>query len=392
MEETKMEQRLKFVIRVREEDTAIAKACREFNISRPTGYKWLRRYDEKGLDGLKDQSRVPETIPHKTDERLEQMICSLRKQHPQLGPKKLRAWLRREHPQTEWPAASTIGDILKRNELVEDRSRSQKTQPYTEPLQQADAPNRIWSADFKGQFQLKDGTGCYPLTVTDNYSRALLGCKALPSTKGAAVKSYFEQVFSKWGLPEAIRTDNGAPFASGAPRGLSTLSAWWRRLGITHERIEPGKPQQNARHERFHLTLKNKTARPGEATMAKQQQAFEDFTHYFNHLRPHESLDQTVPIKHHEKSSRSLPQTLPEQTYPACDLSRKVAKNGQIRLAGSRIYVSKSLTHYRVGLTEVDVGVWVVQYADEDIGLFETGETMMSGLAPKHLKVKRIRI
>jgi transposase InsO family protein len=298
IEETKVEQRLKFVTRVREENISVAKACREFGISRPTGYKWLKRY------GLEDRSRAPDEIPHKTDKQTEERICALRTCYPSFGPKKLRAWLCREHSDADWPAPSTIGDILKRNGMIEERQTRRKTPPASNPLARADAPNRIWSTDFKDQFELENGQMCYPLTITDNYSRMVLGCYALPSTKGEPVKERFEQAFCRWGVPEAIRSDNGAPFASRAPGGLSWLSAWWLSLGIEHERIEPGKPQQNGRHERMHLTLKQQTARPAEANMDDQQRRFDEFVTFFNELRPHEALEQSVPTKSHEVAQR----------------------------------------------------------------------------------------
>lgn len=380
MEESVVEQRLQFVLRVRKEEVNIAKACREFGISRPTAYKWLARYDEEGLDGLEDRSRAPESIPHKTDEKTEKLVCALRRKYPRLGPKKLRAWLVREHPEADWPAPSTIGNILKRNGLVEPRKTRKKSPAATKPLAEADAPNRIWSADYKGQFELEDGSMCYPLTVTDNYSRMILGCFALPSTGSAHAKSCFEQVFSTWGVPWAIRTDNGAPFASIAVRGLSSLSAWWLALGIDHERIEPGKPQQNGRHERMHLTLKQETTRPAASTLTTQQKQFDDFCAFFNELRPHEALDQTVPAKHHRPSETTFDGAAPTLKYPECDVVRSVRKSGEIVFAGQQIYVSQALGGRPVGLVEVDVDVWMVNYAGYDLGFFEPGESTLTAL------------
>jgi transposase InsO family protein len=391
MEESKVEQRLRFVTKVRQEGYTVAEACREFGISRPTGYKWLERYEEEGLEGLEDRSRAPETIPHKTDEEVEELICALRKQYPELGPKKLRAWLKREHPEADWPAASTVGAILERNGLTENREPSRRSPPRSDPLEEADGPNEIWSADFKGQFELGDGTTCYPLTVTDNSSRMVLGCRALGSTKGAPVQQYFERVFERWGLPRAIRTDNGAPFASTAPRGLSKLSAWWRALGIDHERTDPGEPQQNGRHERMHLTLKRHTARPAAETMAAQQESFDGFRRFFNQLRPHEALGQTPPRTVHTRSETDYPDELGVQEYPHCDLSRKIPDHGRISLACHKVFVTNALTGYRVGLTEIDPGVWVVSFAGEDIGLFESGETTISRLdVPETVKRSRL--
>lgn len=380
MEATKVDQRLQFVLRVTREEWSVVEACREFGVSRPTGYKWLERYEEDGLDGLYDRSRAPHVIPHKTDEQLEELICALRRRYSQFGPKKLRAWLSRQHPDTQWPAASTIGDILKRNGLVEDRKRRKKTPPATQPLAAADAPNKVWSADFKGQFELGDGTMCYPLTVTDNFSRMILGCCALTSTAGAPSKTCFEQIFSTYGLPDAIRTDNGSPFASRAPAGLSRLSAWWCSLGLRHDRIKPGKPQQNGRHERMHLTLKQHTARPAEQTLEAQQRAFDDFVRFFNELRPHESLDQTPPVEHYENCCRRFPEDVEPLSYDLCDIERCVASNGTTNFANRTLYVTEALSGQRIGLIEADVDVWVVNFAGMDIGIFEPGERSMTPL------------
>ena len=380
MEATKVEQRLEFVLRVKREECSVAEACREFGISRPTGYKWLERYEDDGLVGLHDRSRAPATIPHKTDEETEELICALRRQHPQLGPKKLRAWLVRQHPQADWPAPSTIGDILKRNDLVEERKTRRRTPPATHPLSEADAPNRIWSADFKGQFELGDGSLCYPLTVTDNFSRMILGCYGLRSTSAAPTQECFEEIFSRYGLPDAIRTDNGSPFASRAPAGLSRLSAWWCSLGVDHERIEPGKPQQNGRHERMHLTLKQHTARPAENTMTAQQERFDDFVLFFNELRPHESLEQTPPRDHYKRSSRDYPDDVQPLSYPQCDVERRVSSTGYTQFSNRPLYVSEALRGHRVGLVEADVDVWIVNFAGTDIGMFEPGDRSMTAL------------
>lgn len=379
-DETKVEQRFRFVLQVREENQSVAAACREAGISRTTGYKWLDRYDEDGLEGLENRSRAPDTIPHKTDEETEQMICALREQHPQFGPKKLKAWLAREHPEADWPASSTIGNILKRNGLVEPRTTSSKAPPATDPLAEADEPDRLWSADFKGQFELRDGAMCYPLTVTDNYSRMILACKALPSTAGQPVRKRFEQLFERRGLPDAIRTDNGAPFASTAPSGLTRLSAWWRALGIVHERIEPGKPQQNSRHERMHLTLKESATRPAEDNLEAQQERFDKFRLFFNQLRPHESHDQQTPSSKYKSDTCDFYDDTKQLRYPTCDITRSVHADGTIQFAGESIYVTEALREHHVGLTEADVDVWVVSFAGVDIGLFEPGDQSMTAI------------
>ncbi|MCA9565256.1 MAG: transposase [Myxococcales bacterium] len=259
-EDSVVDQRAHFVLRVRQEGAEVAATCREFGISRKTGHKWLKRYDEDGLSALEDESRAPRSQPHKTPEELVQPIVATRRRYPTWGPKKIRAMLIRQHPDVAWPAASTVGEILNREGLVTPRKRRRRTPRYGEPLAKAVAPNKLWSVDFKGQFQLGDGTMCYPLTVTDNYSRMLLGCYALPSTATPGARGAMERVFADWGIPEAIRSDNGSPFASRGILGLSRLSAWWVGMGVKHERIRPGKPQENGRHERMHLTLKQDEA------------------------------------------------------------------------------------------------------------------------------------
>ena len=358
----------------------MTEACREFGISRPTGHKWLQRYDDEGLEGLYDRSRAPASTPHKTPEDLVELICALRRTYPQFGPKKLRALLCRKHPKASWPAASTIGEILERHNLVTPRKRRRRTPPRTQPLALADVPNRIWSADFKGQFELQDGTMCYPLTITDNFSRMILGCYALSSTAAEATIKCFELVFARYGLPELMRTDNGTPFASRAPAGLSQLSAWWWSLGIQHERIEPGKPQQNGRHERMHLTLKQHTTRPAGPTMQAQQRRFDDFVLLFNELRPHESLSQTPPIESYRPSCRPYPGEIGPLPYPNCDIARSVSSRGTINFANQTVYVSEALRGLRVGLVEVDADLWLVNFAGMDLGIFEVGEKSITAM------------
>ncbi len=259
-ESSKMEERIRFAVAVRREGLNVAEACRRFGVSRQTGYKWLRRFDEEGVEGMGDRSRPPHNIPHKTPEHIEKLVVRARERYRTWGPRKIRALLRREHPGVQWPSSSTMGEMLKRRGLVEGKKKRRRTPPFKRPLAKATAPNASWSADFKGQFQLGNREYCYPLTVTDNFSRMVLDCYALPGTRVGPVLVRFEKVFGRHGLPSAIRTDNGSPFASTGHKGLSKLSAWWLSLGVEHERIEPGHPEQNGRHERFHLTLKTETA------------------------------------------------------------------------------------------------------------------------------------
>lgn len=352
----------------------MSEACRKYGVSRPVGYKWVRRFEGAGVAGLADKSRRPHQIPHKTAEEVEARILAVRSAHPTWGPKKIRAHLLRNHVETDWPAASTIGAIFERHGMVTPATPRPRVAAWTEPLRHAKEPNDVWSVDFKGQFLLCNGTLCYPLTVTDNFARMLLGCTALASTAGEPARACMERLFAEYGLPAAIRSDNGAPFASCGVLGLSALSAWWLSLGITHERIEPGHPEQNGRHERMHLTLKRETARPGGADMAEQQARFDDFRATFNHVRPHEALGQVPPADRYRPSARTLPTGQIALDYSHCDLQRMVKKTGSIRVGRHEIYVGLALAHQMVGLTETDDDVWVVEFAGHDLGYFEVGD------------------
>lgn len=282
-ETTKMRERVRFVGDVERELFSMTELCQRYGISRETGYTWVDRYFEHGVEGLKDQSRAPKSCPHRTDPAVVELLAEARRRHPSWGPKKLIAWLDRRHHRP-WPAASTAGEILKRLGLVKERRRRRRIGHPGRPLTVATAANQLWTADYKGQFKTKDGLYCYPLTVADSFSRYLLGCRALPSTKTLGTRQAFERLFYQYGLPEAIRTDNGTPFASSNAIGrLSRLSVWWIRLGIRPELIEPSHPEQNGSHERMHKTLKAETTRPPAANRSAQQRKFELFRHEYNH-------------------------------------------------------------------------------------------------------------
>ena len=260
-----MEGRNEFIDRWSGKQETIKDLCEWFGISRKTGYKWIHRYDEGGREALADRSRAPHHHPQQIETKRAAAIIGARQQHPSWGARKLLNLLEEQKPSQNWPAASSIGELLKREGLIVARRKRQRTPPYTQPLAHAQAPNQVWCADFKGWFRCQDGERCDPLTITDAYSRYLLRCRVVGKTDGIHVRGIFEAVFRECGLPEAIRTDNGAPFASPAPGGLSRLSMWWLKLGIRHERIEPGCPEQNGRHERMHRTLKAETANPPAA-------------------------------------------------------------------------------------------------------------------------------
>jgi putative transposase len=262
-------ERMKFVLEVQRGERTVAECCRLAGVSRKTGYKWLARYEEGGgPQSMQDRSRAPHTHPNAVGLEIKAMLLEARRQHPTWGAVTLLQWLSRRCPKLEFPAPSTVAELLKREGLVKPRVRTRRTPPYTQPFAHAGTPNAVWSADFKGHFRTGDQRYCYPLTVSDGFSRYLLACRGLLHPTHEAVRPWFERVFREYGLPLAIRTDNGVPFASRALGGLSRLSAWWVRLGITPERIEPGCPQQNGRHERMHRTLKRDSVTPPRASLA----------------------------------------------------------------------------------------------------------------------------
>lgn len=376
-----MDVRRELVALVREQGVSVASASAQYGVSRPTAYKWLKRFAERGESGLSDESRAPHTRPNTTDALRLERIVGVRRQFPSWGPKKVRAWLQRRDPGVEWPAVSTIGEILDRAGLVERRIARRRAPAYTEPLRHATAPNEVWSIDFKGQFRLGDGSLCYPLTVTDNFSRMILGCFALETTAAWRAEHCMLDVFDRWGLPTSIRSDNGSPFATPGLMGWSSMSAGWQKLGIRHERIEVGHPEQNGRHERMHLTLKRETTRPAGHDGVEQQERFDCFCGYFNTVRPHEALQMRTPAELHTRSSRELAEVKPPD-YSRCDDTRVVKRDGSICIGRRRIHVGSALAGHEVGIVELEPELWLVHFAGIDVGLFERGETKMSPVEP----------
>lgn len=347
--------------------------CAEFGISRKTGYKWVTRYDQEGRQGLRDRSRAPTSRPSSTSDTLVELLVATRKRHPKWGPRKLKALLERRHPELRLPAASTIGLILKRHGLVPPPKREKRAPLYPSPLAAYERPNKIWCADFKGQIRLVAGRRCNPLTISDGHTRYLLRCEALSRTDVSVVKPIFESAFCQFGLPEMIRTDNGPPFASRAPGGLSQLSIWWLKLGIVHERIEPGKPTQNGRHERIHRTLALEACGPPLRTLAVQQRAFDRFRHEYNDLRPHEALDNATPSDFYEPSARRFPKRLQEPKYPEHYETRLIRHNGEFKWRGKIQFLSETLRGERIGLHWNDEARgWVVEYGDMQLGVINT--------------------
>jgi putative transposase len=346
----------------------ISELCREYEISRKTAYKWIDRYEAEGAAGLVDRSRRPHHFPNATPDELVQAILSKRRHYPDWGAKKLLKLLSKDQPECEWPARSTACNILARHNLVKQSRRRRPIGHPGKPSTIITAPNQVWAADFKGQFKTRDGYYCYPLTVTDGFSRYLLGCQALSSTSCAAAKPVFRRLFQDFGLPERIRTDNGGPFASVSLARLSTLSAWFIRLGIVRELIEPGKPQQNGSHERMHRTLKAATTRPPAANRATQQRRFRTFGQLFNYVRPHEALNMDTPADHYQPSLRPYPERLPPLEYPAHFECRRVGDNGCIRWRSERVHVSVVCAHEYVGLEAIDTGIWNVYFGSLKLG------------------------
>ena len=366
-----MQERTRFITAYHDGLYSMSELCARFHISRKTGYKWLQRYHQHGLDGLKDLSRTPKTCPHQTTPEVEALLVESRRKHPHWGPRKLRRVLERHHPTVTFPALSTIGAILDRNGLIETKPRRRKAKhPGATPLK-TEAPNDVWGTDFKGEFKLLNGQYCYPLTVTDLHSRYILACHALPSTGQEGTIEAFQGLFREYGLPQAVRTDNGNPFATSAIVGLSKLNAWWIKLGIDHQRIEPGEPQQNGRHERMHRTLKAETTRPPERSMAKQQTRFDAFVEEFNQQRPHEALDDEVPASCFHTSARALPAVLPAPEYALHWEKRWVSKCGTFRFKCYQPFVSTVLAHEWIALEEVDDGVWSVYFYDVLLARFD---------------------
>ncbi len=369
-ETTKMQERMRFVVDAEEELFSMTELCQRYGISRVTGYKWLERFEGEGLEGLKDHSRAPISCPHRTDREVVELLADARRRHPSWGPKKLIPWLARRHDRA-WPAPSTAGEILKRLDLVKDRRRRRRIDHPGRPTTQATQPNQLWTADFKGQFKTRDARYCYPLTVADSYSRYLLGCRALCSTKTLGTKAAFQRLFQEYGLPQAIRTDNGTPFAAATAIGrLSRLSAWWIRLGIRPELTQPSHPEQNGSHERMHRTLKAETTRPPSANRSAQQRKFESFRREYNQERPHEHLNQKSPAHLYAPSPRPYPDRLPEPNYPGHFEVRKVSKNGGIRWKKGWVNISHSLLEQNVGLEEVHDGVWSLYFGSLLLGRF----------------------
>jgi transposase InsO family protein len=358
---------------------AMSELCTRFGISRKTGYKWLARYAAEGLDGLIAHSRAPHACPHQTSAPAEAALVQARKAHPHWGPKKLVVYLARTQPDLELPAPSTAGEILQRAGLVTRRTRRRPSQHPGGVTLQAETPNAVWMADFKGEFLTGDGQWCWPLTATDAHSRFLLCCQGLASKHLAETQAVFRRLFVEYGLPQAIRTDNGTPFVSHAIGGLSRLNIWWLKLGIQHQRIRPGCPQENGRHERMHRTLKAETTRPPARDRASQQVLFDQFSSIFNYERPHEALGQQTPSTLYTPALRVFPATLPTPEYGGHFQVRRVDASGCMSFRGNKLFISEALVGEDVGLEEVDEGIWSVHFYTVLLGRWRVGQRQLHG-------------
>lgn len=363
-----MDQKTLFLSDFYRRDYSMTELCLRYGVSRKTGYKWVRRYECGGPPALADRSRRPRTCPHQTAPEVIGALLDARRHHPSWGPKKLLAVLGRRYPLWPWPAASTAGAILQRHGLVPAQRRRRRLGHPGRPRHLAMAPNEIWTIDFKGQFRLLSGSYCYPLTLADSFSRYLLTCRALTSPAHEPTQAVLTRVFREFGLPQAIRSDNGAPFASTALGRLSRLSVWWIRLGIRPELIEPARPDQNGAHERMHRTLKRETTRPAAASLGGQQRRFNVFRETFNDERPHEALGQRTPASIYQPSPRDFPSRMPRLEYPSHYEVRLVSRNGGIRWHSNWVNVSHVLAEQHVGLEEIDDGQWNVYFGPVTLG------------------------
>jgi putative transposase len=367
-----VDERVRFVLEQERGLHTMTELCEMYDIARETGYYWLRRYQQGGLEALQDRDRAPRQHPNQTPEEIEEAVLELRRAHMSWRPRKLKRVLERKQAQRKWPATSTIGAMLAREGLVVARKKRRRAPPYTQPFASADAPNRVWCADFKGWFLTGDGERIDPLTITDACSRYLLRCQRVEKMDYERVRAIFESVFRECGLPWAIRTDNGAPFASRAVAGLSRLAVWWMKLGIVPERIAAGHPEQNGRHERMHRTLKQETASPPAAHRRAQQRAFDRFRREYNEERPHEALNMETPSAVYTRSARPYPARVPEPEYGSAVQVRRVMERGQFWWKGERAFLSETLIGESIGLQPVDDRFYTVYFAAFPIARFDS--------------------
>lgn len=370
-ETSALEERIQMVTDWLKRQYSVVELGEIYGVSRKTVYKWLERYHLEGLSGLEERARSPLRHPNATLAEIADMIIKAKLAKQRWGPKKLLARLEYEHPGSQWPALSTVSEILRRHGLVKCRHKRHHIPPYSEPFKGINQPNAVWSADYKGQFRLGNGKLCYPLTISDNYSRYLLGCRALERPSYEHTQPWFEWTFREYGLPYAMRTDNGAPFAAVAVGGLSKLSVWFVKLGIIPERIEVGQPQQNGRHERMHRTLKDAAVAPPRDNTSQQQRVFDRFLKEYNYERPHEALGQHTPASMYKRSPREYPVKIQPVEYDSDTLVRHIHTNGCMKWKGELVYVSDNLSGEDIGLRKISEYEWDMRFSFHHLGIFD---------------------
>lgn len=379
-----MVERLRFVADHAEGLYGTSELARRYGVSRKTAYKWLNRFEEEGPGGLEERAPVAETVWNRTAEEVEALVVAFRRKHGDWGPKKIRDVLGKRERDVELPAISTIAAILKRHGLVQGRRRRRREGHPGRPEGEPERPNEVWGMDFKGQFRTRNGLYCYPFTVTDLSSRYLLCCDGYLTTQGEGPRKSLERVFRENGMPEAIRSDNGTPFASTGIARLTQLGVWLVKLGVTRQLIEPGQPAQNGKHERMHRTLKDRATRPPAANVRRQQEVFDAFRQEFNYERPHEALGMKRPGEVYEASRREYPERLPSPEYPGHYEVRRVSRNGGVRWRGEWLNVGHALIEENVGFEEVADGVWGVHFGNLEIGRFDERELRLVGTLGTH--------
>jgi transposase InsO family protein len=372
-----VDERTRFVLEYDSGSFTMAELCRIYSIARKTGYLWVERYEAEGLAGLQDRRYGAGNHPNQTDGVVEEQIVQLKQAHPSWGAKKLRAHLLAKKKGVKWPVVSTFGEILRREGLSTPQRKRLRTPVYTKPFEKVEKANQIWCADFKGWFRTGNGERIDPLTMTDAHSRYLLRCQSVEKTNTEQVQAIFAAAFREYGMPQRIRTDNGVPFASRAIVGISRLSIYWMKLGIAPERIKPGHPEQNGRHERMHRTLKAETAKPPAANRRAQQKAFDRFRQQFNQERPHEALQQKTPATCYQSSPRIYPDRIPEPEYDSNMKAKRVYPDGTFFWKGTQIFISKCLGGESIGMEPIDERYWDVHFATFPLARFDSHKLVL---------------
>lgn len=383
-----MDERMRFIAARLTGLHTMIELCEASGISRKTGYKWWDRYQAEGAAGLEERSHAPHRPGHVTPAAIAERIIALRQAHPSWGPCKIIGFLHNQSAGIAWPAPSTAGEILKRAGLVTARRPRRRAPPRLDELCVVQEPNHVWGVDHKGWIRLRNGWRCEPLTITDTFSRYLIAVAATGSTGTAEARPVFERAFREHGLPDVLRSDNGAPFAAASASGLTALSVWWAKLGIGHERIDPGKPQQNGRHERFHRTLLE-AMQPPCADQAAQERRFEAFRAEYNEQRPHEALGQKPPASFYQPSPRPLPERLPEPDYPAHAEVRRVRSTGEIKWRGEFVWIGEPLAGEWICLNETEAGDWQVRFYNAPVGIIDRATNRLQSMKPNHKAERR---